>query len=436
MPQFSNFVNNAAVEYTVSAMNNTDSTTVIAIAPSPSDPAHLPTTWPQVPFYAEIDRGTDNAEIVNVTIRSGVGSGTTYTVTRGSALGSDALGSTTKSHAPGSSIVPVFSAADARDAVLTNFIDQGSMRNAILNGAFNIWSRGETGFSTSGMTADRWLLTVGTGATCAVQSAAGLTEGSRKSIQWARSVAGSTESSLVTRIEDAHSFAGETVTLSFVAKTAGANITLNVGYTQMFGTGGSPSATVNSARSDVLITSTATKISQTFTIPSVLAKTFGTNNDDYLAIGIYWPQTQGNGTITITDVQLAPGSQTGSYPRIHPQQELILCQRYFQRIGGYAANQILAGGGQAVSDTRALFNLVFPTPMRTVPSLTVSSAVEDMRITDWDSANEVTSITLDTGTTPRSARLLVNVAGGLTLATPYSLYTETATPYIDFSAEL
>jgi len=435
MSQFSNFSNAAQVEYIVGSLNNTDGTSQLSVAPSPLDAAHDPTTWPDVPFYAEIDRGTANSEVVNAYQKTGTGASTVYTVTRGTALGADALGSTTKSHAAGATIVPIFSAADARDAVLTNFIDTGSARNPVVNGGFNVWQRGAGPFTSTGMTADRWSMALGTGAACSVSRIAGITDGSRYALEWTKSTAGSTESSLVTRLEGAHTLADEIVTIAFVGKCASGTIDLEVELTQFFGTGGSPSSNVSLGRNTISLTSTATKFEQTVTIPSVVGKTFGTNLDDHLLLAFYWPSTEPTGVVTITEVQVQPGSQTGTFPRIPYTQELARCERYFQRIGGWSAGQVLASGGQAISATRSLFTIQFSSMMRVAPTLTTPSTLEDFRVTDWDSANSVVAISLDVGANPRNVRLFVDVAGGLTLPTPYTLYTESAWPYLDFSAE-
>ena len=73
-------------------------------------------------------------------------------------------------------------------------------------------------------------------------------------------------------IEHVRRLAGKTVTVSFYA-AASATLNLGVNLAQLFGTGGSPSATTAVAGQRVAVTTAWTRFSVTFAVPSAAGKT-------------------------------------------------------------------------------------------------------------------------------------------------------------------
>ncbi len=230
-----------------------------------------------------------------------------------------------------------------------------AFRNKIINGNFDIWQRG-TSQSTAGYGSDdRWNLTfIGSSAINSRQTfTLGQTDVPSNSQYFKRIVATSVAGSgnVVAnqqRIEGVRTFSGQTVTLSFWAK-ADASKNMAVEFSQSFGTGGSPSASVNSIGvTTCSLTTSWKKFTITTTIPSISGKTLGTNNNDFIEV-IFWFDAgssfnartnslgQQSGTFDIAQVQLEEGTIATPFENRPVGAELQLCQRYF--------NIINPGGG-------------------------------------------------------------------------------------------
>jgi hypothetical protein len=255
-------------------------------------------------------------------------------------------------------------------------------RNAIINGNFDIWQRG-TSFTGSEYGADRWInARVGTTHT-ATRQAFTLGQSAvpgepqffcRTAVS---SVAGANNYAvLIQRIEDVRTFAGQQVTASFWAK-ADATKGIALEIFQNFGTGGSPSAEVNSiGTTKVSIGTSWQKVTVTATVPSISGKTLGTDNNHFLALQIWFDAGstynsrtdslgQQSGTFDIAQVQIEPGPVASPFERRPVGVELSLCQRYYQELtrvgwrGDATTGQIYA----------AWYNY---STMRTMPSVVIA----------------------------------------------------------------
>lgn len=91
------------------------------------------------------------------------------------------------------------------------------------------------------------------------------------------------------KIQDVNAFQDQQITISIEQTGTVPSQTFEFRYVQNFGTGGSPSASVEGAIAANNITANWTKISETTTLPSISGKTLGSNKDDYLAILIRLP---------------------------------------------------------------------------------------------------------------------------------------------------
>jgi len=267
------------------------------------------------------------------------------------------------------------------------------MRNAIINGNFDIWQRG-TSFTGLEYGADRWVnVRVGTACTMArISWALGAAPGENGAFACrltVGSVAGAgNASNLAQRIEGVSTFAGQQVTISFWAK-ADASKPIAVDLQQFFGSGGSPSATVDGiGATKFTISTTWTKYTVTATIPSVLGKTLGSDGNDRIALRIWFDAGsnfnsstntlgQQSGTFDISQVQLEPGPVATPFERRPIGTELALCQRYFCK----SYNPDVVAG--TVTDIGRLYvtfptagsgafgvPVQFPVPMRAAPTFT------------------------------------------------------------------
>jgi len=225
-------------------------------------------------------------------------------------------------------------------------------RNKIINGNFDIWQRGTSQTSNDYGSVDRWRLgNVGSSKTASQQSfTLGQTEVPGNPKYYLRHVVTSANGSgnLVVafhRIEGVGTLAGKTATLSFWAK-ADSNKNIATEAEQTFGTGGSPSSSVNSIGvTTYSLTPSWQKFTTTISIPSISGKTIGTDGNDYFQI-IFWfeagstynsrTNSLGNqsGTFDIAQVQLEEGTVATPFEHRPIGVELGLCQRYYQKISG------------------------------------------------------------------------------------------------------
>jgi len=250
------------------------------------------------------------------------------------------------------------------------------LRNAIINGRMEIAQRGVslTTPASNSYLLDRWRINYnGSGSAFtvtqeAVTDSTLLDAGIRNSMKITRGTAGTGGSfrQLQQRIEGVHHFSGREVNISFYAK-ADSSRTLTLLLSQNFGTGGSPSSTVNSSSSNINVTSSWQRFTFTKTLAGIGGKTFGSDNNDHIIFTINLP-LNATDTFEITDVCIQDGA-VDLLPERRPKGlELLLCQRYYTRIpigltGGSSSTTACTVGGR------------LPVAMRTEPTITWSGTV-------------------------------------------------------------
>ena len=222
-------------------------------------------------------------------------------------------------------------------------------RNALINGAFSIWQRGGS-FTAAGYCADRWRLDLAGGSASVTRQSFALgqtdTPGEPASFARVAATGGAGASDYVVlrqRIEHVRTFAGAQATLSFYAKRSAGAGNVAVELAQIFGTGGSPSASVTAIGAAIVaIGASWARYSVTIDAPSVSGKTLGSNDDDYLELN-FWlsagasldARTASLGAQTVTiDFALAQmeGGAHASPFEAHPEAvDLAECQRFFEK---------------------------------------------------------------------------------------------------------
>ena len=220
-------------------------------------------------------------------------------------------------------------------------------RNQLINGCFRIWQRGSPQTTSGYGSDDRWMNAhSGSTKTHSLQAfTPGQTgvpgEPKRYSRTVVTSVAGASNYVLKQqRIEDARTGAGQTITLSFYAK-ADASKNIAVSLAQSFGTGGSPSSDVLADASKFALTTAWQKFTRTVALPSVTGKTFGSNDNSFLAITFWFDAGstyngttdslgQQSGTFDLARVQLEINDAAGVFEDRPMAYELALCQRYYE----------------------------------------------------------------------------------------------------------
>ena len=197
-------------------------------------------------------------------------------------------------------------------AQLTSTVEQSSGsvvppftagKNVIINGDMRVSQRGSS-IAVGGYTLDRWVIT---GSGTATQTA--FTPGTAPVagyeapyyLNWTIT-ANNQNSEIIQRVEDVRTFAGQTVTLSFWARsTVGAQL-LNVNIYQNFGSGGS-SLVGTSVNGTVTPNGTWTRYTFTGAIPSVAGKTIGTGSFLWVRVAQLTATTT-NTSLDIWGVQL------------------------------------------------------------------------------------------------------------------------------------
>jgi hypothetical protein len=298
-------------------------------------------------------------------------------------------------------------------------------RNAIINGGLDFWQRG-TSFSipynTVTYCADRWLAfwnQVGGTHTVSRQTFAPGTapNGADTSYftRWNCSVAGAGSPTGIQyqhRIEGVQTYAGKTVTLSFWAKADAARA-VTFWWEQRFGTGGSPSATVNASGgtfSQIFnLTTSFQRFTVTFALPSVVGTTLGTNNNDILDMIFQMPAST-TFIIDIAQVMLVEGAEApASFIRAGATiaGELTSCQRYYEKSYDVdtAPGSVTSNGEEAIVPSRngaqRWVKINFKTRKRAVPVITSYSPVTGAsgKVRDDSSVTDENSVIASTGQT-------------------------------------
>lgn len=269
-----------------------------------------------------------------------------------------------------------------------------SFRNKIVDGRFDFWYEG-TSQTTSGYGSDTMSQNLNNGST-KVHSQQLLVAGvnlpaievptakyfSRTVVT---SVAGA--SNYVCKrfvVEGVINLAGKTATLSFYAKAdAVKNIAASIH--QVFGTGGSPSATVNLLQSKIIPLTTAwSRCNFMVTFPSISGATIGSNNDDRIELYIWFDAGgsivngsglgQQSGTFDIACVQLEEGSVMTPFEELPTEINEARVNRYYER-GGNALIGSAHAAGYFVG-----CRIPFKQYKRAIPVITYSAASEYVNV--------------------------------------------------------
>ena len=307
-------------------------------------------------------------------------------------------------------------------------------RNKFINGNFDVWQRG-TSTTSSGFAADRWRLGIIGNSQCTF-SQQSFTLGQTdvpfnpKYYQRAVATAGSDANSYVLfnqRIEDVRTFQGETVTVSFWAKADSAKDIAVEPY-QFFGsTGTGGSAGVPVTPQTVTLSTTWTKYTKTFSIPSITGKTLGTSGDDWLGFffwldaGSDWNSRTGSlgnqsGTFDFAQIQVERGSIATDFETEYYTDTLRKCQRYYYEYPrGETYSFIATGYVNSTSSAHVL--LQYPQRMRAAPTQTSTGSFQ---ILERNTGHTVTAFqlvdpTVDSGRLTCTTGAYMTLGGGCAL---------------------
>jgi hypothetical protein len=256
-------------------------------------------------------------------------------------------------------------------ATWQNFNFQSSP-NFLLNSGFDVWQRGTASVTTNGAyAADRWIIGSSAGTNAVTRSTDVPTEaGVTYSIQFAGT--STTNPRIRQRIEAIHAvaLAGQTVTLSFYAKSVSGSsaIKIDTAYptttADTFGTWASPTVTADQSALTVSPSGNAsaswTRYAVTFTVNALATRGY--------QIDLYRETSAASSSTLFTGVQLEIGSVATAFRRNQEniQAELAACQRYF--IASPTTGAAYGMSGNTSSGNGYIAFCLFPVTMRATPS--------------------------------------------------------------------
>lgn len=294
------------------------------------------------------------------------------------------------------------------------------LRNKLINGAAQIIQRGGRTIAAgaSAYVFDRFLVTNNTNQTVTVSQVAfalgsGFAREARNAMRFNFAVAPTTGTLRIEqRIELVDSIRPTDHT--FIAWMSGPNGSevLAAEIVQNFGTGGSPSAQVVTpmifaGSSPTTIYSASTnRRAWGVTVPSLSGKLFGNNGNDYAAAALVMtPRQAGNYDLTwLSFVEGDATAEEDPFGTRHFQQELALCQRYFnksyqlQDAPGTVTNAGALGTRFGSSASNQTLNIPLPVEMRALPSVVFYNPVTGGTGT-WRNFNANGNVSVQDGST-------------------------------------
>jgi hypothetical protein len=343
----------------------------------------------------------------------------------------------------------VLSAANMNDLSGTvNLLESAQYaagKNKIINGDFGINQRAFTSTTTTSTFGfDRWYYNASGGT--ATYSTQAFTVGTApvagyEGVNFARLACtiGNDFCSLIQRIEDVRTLAGQTATLSFWAKGTNPATLGSLGATleQNFGSGGSSSVVLT--QQSFVLTANWQRYSLTYTVPSISGKTIGTSSSLAVVIGQGTSTSTDSFTMDLWGVQVEEGSTASPFQTATGtiQGELAACQRYYYRVTSDAANKLF-GMGQAYSTTQAYCQIPFPVTMRSVPTaLEQNGTAADYRLLNASAvASNLSSVLTFNSATVASGAVTGTIAAGLIAGNATSINSSASGAYLGWSAEL
>jgi hypothetical protein len=340
-----------------------------------------------------------------------------------------------------------FTQGAASFAQPANLPNTFGFKNRIINGAMSFWQRGTsfTNPSVSGSfyTADRWGVNRAgdvTGAT--VSRSTDVPAGFQYSLRLQRTAGNTSTAGLFlfnsNETVNTLDLAGHPVTFSFWAK-AGANY--SGGLLQVIANSGTGTdqrvyaytGSVSFISANQAITSTWTRYSFTGTVAAN-----ATEVGSYIA---FFPNgTAGaDDSIYVTGLQIEKGSTATSFDYRPYGTEEALCQRYYYRITAQIAGDYFVPNAYAIGTTLAFGFNQFPVPMRTSPTALEQSGVAANYIVVRCGAGTTatcSAVPSFSQANLNAALTLFTVASGLVNSGAGSVYGNTTSTYLGWSAEL
>jgi hypothetical protein len=243
-----------------------------------------------------------------------------------------------------------------------NLIGAGR-RNLLINGGFDVWQRATSNTTSSGYrSVDRWAFNTYTGGAFTVSKEADSTFGNV--LKWNRTTADTSHANagncIQQPIENAkYLVKGKSVTVSFWLKNE--KTILRSGFVRV---------RITASPYTVLAPNQYWEsASNEWEYHSFTFQTSETVNTDHVELQIQMDNGSSMGAMFIAQCQFELGNVATPFEHRSYAEELALCQRYYQKLGG-TAYQAVGFGKIYAAGQLAMAYVGFNTPMRTSPSVT------------------------------------------------------------------
>lgn len=237
---------------------------------------------------------------------------------------------------------------------------KGSNRNLIINGDFRISQRGDyttaANLPSSTYTLDRWISYMSNMTGTLQHTTVTFNGETRRAAKVVLTNSTSGEALLEQRVEPVNMIVGKTYTLSTWVRTTNSSIRLRVHDGASWITGAASQYASPSGQWQ--------KITFTYLYNGPIA--------GYHPVQMYCTSGNTGEYYEFTDFQLEEGTVATPFERRLIGQELQLCQRYCQVLGGASTNEIMSSGSGNVSNVST--QVYKPcVPFRTIPTLAYSA---------------------------------------------------------------
>lgn len=238
---------------------------------------------------------------------------------------------------------------------LPQYAQNGMSRQGFINGGFDIWQRGGSFSGRNIYTADRWFVaddggsasyTVSRGAFPPGETYGGINPENYLSLNVISMSTGAI--TVGQKIENVRSFAGQKVTLSMYARCSNPSANIQVAAFQVFGTTGSPSPG-QSVSANISLTNAFQLVTVTLSLPSVTGKTITDNSHIYFQI-VRLGNNALPGTYDFAYIQLNAGDKALPFQPRSFSEELVMCQRYFEKSYNYNVTPGTSGATQGIEN--------------------------------------------------------------------------------------
>lgn len=320
-----------------------------------------------------------------------------------------------------------------------------TMKNRIINGSYDVWQRGTsttvaTGTGNNAFLADRWMIENTSGSTVTATRVANSSNtygiGNYYINLAIPTFASGGHVDQFQSIESLNiaDLAGQTVTLSYYAAVSGgsgATLQLQIWIGFPSTTDNYASATYSNPDSKT-ITSTPTRYTSTFTVPSGAT----TGLRVYVRMNNNGSSTSNATTFTLGGIQLEQGSYATAFEWLPYSMELALCQRYYLRLTGGGTNYGMGIVGMWIPGNNCSTEVMFPVAMRAGPTAGYSSIYVKTAGTSYN----VTSIggVYGSGGSGYVSGGTIDLGAASSPTAGYAgiVLANSSSSYIDFSAEI